>query len=32
MLEIFEFVASDSSIRQLIMAAVLCVDMVLKES
>ena len=31
MLEISEFVPPDSSIRQLIMAAVLCIDMVLKE-
>ena len=30
-LEISEFVPPDSSIRQLIMAAVLCIDMVLKE-
>jgi uncharacterized protein YxjI len=31
MLEISEFVPPDSSIRQLILAAVLCIDMVLKE-
>ena len=31
MLEISQFVPPDSSIRQLILAAVLCIDMVLKE-
>ena len=31
MLEISQFVPPDSSIRQLILGAVLCIDMVLKE-